>query len=320
MSQDTKALLCAAIYMFGPGTVLATATYSLYPVSVMLTLVSLLAAVQLRSYKAVLVQAFVLASGDGISVLMYMPVLMLILHRRNVSWFKLTMLSFVFLIATAYFMAVDSALTCHAAEIPLTVDQLPQMLELLKVHYMAMFRNEFGYASLKPNLSLYWYFFAEMFEHFRAFFTVVISVVVYSVVVPLCVKFRYEPVLVVVVASIVIATMTPYANLVHLQVALSLLPLMTRTLKYAHFLTVSILTMYVSALVVYPLMYFLWLKGAGGNANFLYASGLAYSIGGVMLISDLCTSSLKLQLDRYIDAHPTDFNIQLRKYQAIVLR
>lgn len=44
---------------------------------------------------------------------------------------------------------------------------------------------------LTPNSGLWWYFFTEMFDHFRPFFLMVFSVHLIIYVIPVCLKFQY---------------------------------------------------------------------------------------------------------------------------------
>uniref|UniRef100_A0A3Q2QWK6 Phosphatidylinositol glycan anchor biosynthesis, class U n=1 Tax=Fundulus heteroclitus TaxID=8078 RepID=A0A3Q2QWK6_FUNHE len=45
---------------------------------------------------------------------------------------------------------------------------------------------------LTPNIGLFWYFFAEMFEHFRLFFLCVFQINVFFYTIPLCIKLNPE--------------------------------------------------------------------------------------------------------------------------------
>ena len=45
---------------------------------------------------------------------------------------------------------------------------------------------------LSPNLGVFWYFFTEMFEHFRSFFICVFQIHAFLYTVPLAVKLRYS--------------------------------------------------------------------------------------------------------------------------------
>lgn len=44
--------------------------------------------------------------------------------------------------------------------------------------------------TLTPSLSLWWYFFIEIFDHFRDFFLLVFNVHLLAWVVPICLRFR----------------------------------------------------------------------------------------------------------------------------------
>ena len=43
---------------------------------------------------------------------------------------------------------------------------------------------------LTPNIGLFWYFFAEMFEHFRLFFICVFQINVFFYTIPLSIKLK----------------------------------------------------------------------------------------------------------------------------------
>lgn len=43
---------------------------------------------------------------------------------------------------------------------------------------------------LTPNIGLFWYFFAEMFEHFRFFFICVFQINIFLYTIPLSIKLK----------------------------------------------------------------------------------------------------------------------------------
>lgn len=65
---------------------------------------------------------------------------------------------------------------------------------------------------LTPNPGLWWYFFIEMFDAFREFFLGVFWLHMLSYSVPLCLRFRKQPLAAVVVMMGIIAVFQPYAN------------------------------------------------------------------------------------------------------------
>ena len=46
---------------------------------------------------------------------------------------------------------------------------------------------------LTPNMGLFWYFFTEMFEHFRVFFVCTFQINVFIYVIPLTIRLRKDP-------------------------------------------------------------------------------------------------------------------------------
>lgn len=63
---------------------------------------------------------------------------------------------------------------------------------------------------LKPNIGLFWYFFTEMFEHFRLLFVCAFQINALALyVVPLTLKFKREPAL---LATVLIALSTIFRS------------------------------------------------------------------------------------------------------------
>lgn len=44
---------------------------------------------------------------------------------------------------------------------------------------------------LSPSAGMTWYFFVQMFDHFRAFFTFVTNIHMWAYVLPIMIKYRY---------------------------------------------------------------------------------------------------------------------------------
>ena len=58
---------------------------------------------------------------------------------------------------------------------------------------------------LAPNMGLWWYFFAEIFDHFRPFFLFVFHAQSILLLVPLTVRLRRRPLVLAVIACMLIA-------------------------------------------------------------------------------------------------------------------
>ena len=58
---------------------------------------------------------------------------------------------------------------------------------------------------MTPNMGLWWYFFAEIFEHFRAFFLFVLHIQPLVFLLPLSLRLAHKPVVLTTVACLLIA-------------------------------------------------------------------------------------------------------------------
>lgn len=99
----------------------------------------------------------------------------------------------------------------------------------------------FFYRDLQPNIGLFWYFFTEMFDHFRTMFLVTFQMnatVLYLV--PLSLKLRKEPVLLATILIGLMSIFRAYPCIGDVAFYLALLPLWKRSWKCKFFLTIFI--------------------------------------------------------------------------------
>ncbi|KAJ1973691.1 hypothetical protein H4R35_003982 [Dimargaris xerosporica] len=152
-------------------------------------------------------------------------------------------------------------------------------------------------SDLTPNLGLFWYFFIEMFDHFRSFFLVVFQLHTFIFAAPVCIRFNDHPVLAFTVLCGIMALFKSYPSVGDMALVLALLPLHHQVFKYMRytFLTVGLM---VYALVLAPLFWHLWIYQGSGNANFFYAATLVYAAAQIFLLIDLTQSMLRREHDR----------------------
>lgn len=96
--------------------------------------------------------------------------------------------------------------------------------------YASSFR--FFYRDLQPNIGLFWYFFTEMFEHFRTMFLITFQMnatVLYLV--PLSLKLRKEPILLATILVGLMSIFRAYPCVGDVAFYLALLPLWKRSWK-----------------------------------------------------------------------------------------
>ncbi|KAL5021781.1 hypothetical protein ScPMuIL_000936 [Solemya velum] len=145
---------------------------------------------------------------------------------------------------------------------------------------------------LTPNLGLFWYFFTEMFEHFRTFFICVfqINAVIYTV--PLAVRLREHPVFFMYMLIFLIGIFKSYPSFADVALYLSLLPLWTHTFDFMRNAFV-VCCMFLCCTVFAPILWHLWIYAGSANANFYFAIALTFSTAQIFLVTDLLYAFLK---------------------------
>ncbi|XP_053957619.1 phosphatidylinositol glycan anchor biosynthesis class U protein [Anastrepha ludens] len=151
----------------------------------------------------------------------------------------------------------------------------------------------FFYRDLQPNIGLFWYFFTEMFEHFRTMFLITFQMnatVLYLV--PLSLKLRKEPLLLATVLIALMSIFRSYPCVGDVSFYLALLPLWRRCWKFmAH--NFVVFCFFVVTLSMMPALWQLWIYSGSANANFYFGTTLAFSTGQIFLVTDLLFAHVK---------------------------
>ncbi|RUS14551.1 GPI transamidase-like protein component PIG-U [Endogone sp. FLAS-F59071] len=155
-------------------------------------------------------------------------------------------------------------------------------------------------SDLTPNVGLFWYFFIEMFDQFRAFFLVVFQLHAFIFAAPLSIKLIEHPIFVIFILCGIMGIFKSYPSIGDAALYLGFLPIHDELFKYTRygFLTTN-LFLYASALG--PIFWHLWIYAGSGNANFFYAITLVYNIGQILLLIDTMYAMLRRSFDA---AHP----------------
>ncbi|KAG2112314.1 GPI transamidase subunit PIG-U, partial [Suillus discolor] len=147
---------------------------------------------------------------------------------------------------------------------------------------------------LPPNPGLWWYFFTEMFDHFRPFFLMVFSVHLVIYILPICIKFQHDPLYAAFLFVGVLGTFKAYLTLADPAYPSSLKymaasPLLSYnpTPSRTHFTRIlpdlrhPIITtlLHLHAALLLLLQHILWVSEGRGNANFYYAASMAGGAG-----------------------------------------
>ncbi|ETW81074.1 hypothetical protein HETIRDRAFT_434894 [Heterobasidion irregulare TC 32-1] len=160
-------------------------------------------------------------------------------------------------------------------------------------------RNTWGAGFLLPDLTpnpgLWWYFFTEMFDHFRPFFLMVFNVHLLIYVAPICIKFQHDPLYATFLLIGVLALFKPYPTLSDPGLFISLISLFPETYAYfRHPIVTTLLHLHASLLL--PLFHHLWVAAGTGNANFFYASTLVFGIANGAALIDCVWAGLRIAL------------------------
>ncbi|KAJ6256720.1 hypothetical protein Dda_8587 [Drechslerella dactyloides] len=151
---------------------------------------------------------------------------------------------------------------------------------------------------LTPNVGLWWYFFIEMFDSFRAFFLCLFQLHLLIYVPGICLRLRKQPLFALITLVGISSIFKSYPAVGDTGLYLSLLALYNHifpTMRYTFFLTAAILY----ATFLGPAFYYLWVYAGSGNANFFYAITLVWSIVNALIVADALYAVLR-------DEHETE--------------
>ncbi|XP_037525987.1 phosphatidylinositol glycan anchor biosynthesis class U protein-like [Rhipicephalus sanguineus] len=145
---------------------------------------------------------------------------------------------------------------------------------------------------LTPNIGVFWYFFTEVFEHFRVFFLWIFQLNTFVYMVPLGIRLRKEPLLLFFLLVALTAVFKSYPSIGDVALYTSLLPIWKHVFPYMkqYFLVGCI---FVSCSALAPLLWHLWIFSSSANANFYFGITLAFNTGQIFLITDLLFAHVK---------------------------
>ncbi|XP_061544321.1 phosphatidylinositol glycan anchor biosynthesis class U protein isoform X1 [Phycodurus eques] len=138
---------------------------------------------------------------------------------------------------------------------------------------------------LTPNIGLFWYFFAEMFEHFRLFFLCVFQINVFIYTIPLSIKLKDHPVFLIFMQLAIISIFKSYPTVGDMALYMAFLPVWSHLTRFLrNVFLVSCVLLACSAL--FPVLWHLWIYAGSANSNFYYATTLLFNVSQILLVSD----------------------------------
>ncbi|KAG8131847.1 putative Phosphatidylinositol glycan anchor biosynthesis class U protein [Naja naja] len=152
---------------------------------------------------------------------------------------------------------------------------------------------------LTPNVGLFWYFFAEMFEHFSLFFVCVFQINVFFYTIPLALKLKEHPMFFMFVQLAIISIFKSYPTVGDIALYMAFLPLWSHLYQCKFYIIVNVGIVHnvlrnvfilscvlIVCSLLFPVLWHLWIYAGSANSNFYYAITLTFNVGQIFLISD----------------------------------
>jgi len=149
-----------------------------------------------------------------------------------------------------------------------------------------------GVPELTPNIGLFWYFFTEMFEHFRLFFVWTFQLNCFIYVLPLTVRLRGHPFLLSWSLIALTAIFKSYPCYGDVGLYLAVLPVLRHLFPYMKQVFIAS-NMFVAATVLGPMMYQMWIYNGSANSNYFFAINLVFGVAQILLVTDLLFAQIK---------------------------
>lgn len=148
---------------------------------------------------------------------------------------------------------------------------------------------------LTPNIGLFWYFFTEMFDHFRELFLYTFQLnttILYLL--PLTFTFKDCPEFLLTVLLSLITIFRSYPCIGDVAFYMSLIPLWKRVAPFMSHNFIVVATFLVTS-VLGPTVYHLWMYANSANANFYFGVTLVFCTANIFLLTDLTFAHLKMK-------------------------
>lgn len=158
-----------------------------------------------------------------------------------------------------------------------------------------MFKKTHGFIlaveDLSPNIGVLWYFFAEVFEFFRSFFLMVFHLNILFMILPLAIRLKHRPCFLAFVYIAISSMLKSYPSVGDSALYLGLLGLFANELAEMHF-SFFLFCGYIGVSLLSPVMHNLWIWRGTGNANFYFATGIAYACLQTVLVVESVSTML----------------------------
>ncbi|KAG6617731.1 gpi transamidase subunit pig-u family protein [Phytophthora cinnamomi] len=152
------------------------------------------------------------------------------------------------------------------------------------------------YSDLTPNIGIFWYFFMEVFDRFIPYFLFIMHLHPVIYVVPIYLRLAHRPQAYACTLIGIFSLFQAYPSFGDFGFFLSMLALHPKTIMTIENRFVYVLGLGVATCML-PVMWFLWLFPASGNANFFYNQTLVYQIFNSQVITAFVGATMKRDKD-----------------------
>ncbi|KAK9198574.1 hypothetical protein WN944_013760 [Citrus x changshan-huyou] len=176
----------------------------------------------------------------------------------------------------------------------ISVKQNGGMLEMFKSTYGFILTVE----DLSPNIGVLWYFFAEVFEFFRNFFLIVFHMNILVMILPLAIRLNHRPCFLAFVYIAISSMLKSYPSVssrlsaqIYILAWSGILNIVFHAyadLQFSFFLFWGC----VGVSLLSPVMHNLWIWRGTGNANFYYATAMAFACFQIVLVVESVSAIL----------------------------
>lgn len=144
-----------------------------------------------------------------------------------------------------------------------------------------------------PSMGLHWYFFVQMFDRFRSYFTVFVAGIPAMFVIPLTIRLHRYPSVLAATFHLLWAIFRPTTTIHTLTLGLLLAMLNPRTIVRMRNMSLISLFAIPVPVLLFITFHRMWLVTGNGNANYIFFQCFAYGLFVSMITLDFVSAAVK---------------------------
>lgn len=206
-------------YLLLPYTILSCVGLSTSIINNMLISLVILSSTKNYRYLAMIVAALV-AHATMYGIVLVVPAILAIEHQRAKTRKKQVQIDFS---SNDFIMSVVTSLTLFLIAYGVWTYISCSLVDFSSDWIGGTYIFQLSVTDLTPNVGVFWYFFTEMFDHFREFFLWTFQINAFLYVIPIAVCLRNNPYMVFFLQLVLLSILKPYPSVSDLALYLPLL-------------------------------------------------------------------------------------------------